>query len=323
MVIWGLYVRFIAWSCVLIGASVYGVGIARAQGSNGDSGQPVPLQEVTVTAQKLTDERRLDQVIIPRFVKSHGAPSPYSHQVGRWTAYLPICPSTTGLKPAFNDYVSHRVLAVATRVGAPTAKNQHCKFTVEIIFTANPQEQVSYFGKSYRDLLGYDGGSLQELLTFNHAIRAWYTTGTQSTSGASWTLDSDKPPVATNFGRFDAPINKPQLDSASRFSVGMVSSFGNVLVIADSRKITQLSLSSIADYVAMLVLTRTSVDGCNELPSIIDLLSADCGGRTPPDAITPADIAYLKALYSADLEKSLIHEEGDIHDRMSGELLGK
>jgi hypothetical protein len=274
-----------------------------------------PLQEVTVTARRF-DERRLDRVIVPRFVASHGAPNPKSNQVGRWTPYLPICPSTTGLKPAFADYVSRRVLAVAAMVGAPAARYGRCKFTVEIIFTPGPQEQVSYLAKTYRALLGYDQGSLKQRLTFTHAIQAWYTTATHTVGGTQclggWSIDSDVP-----------LCNEQAGGSASRLSNGMLSGIVNVLIIVDTKQVDGHSLGSIADYIALLALTRTSVDGCSELPSIIDLLSADCAGRSPPDSMTVADIAYLKALYSADLEKNLNLEQGDIHNNMSHELLGR
>lgn len=59
------------------------------------------------------------------------------------------------------------------------------------------------------------------------------------------------------------------------------------------------------------------------IASIINLLSADCAGREKPDSITVGDLAFLKALYSADLEKNLSVEQGDIHFRMSQELLAR
>jgi hypothetical protein len=54
----------------------------------------------------------------------------------------------------------------------------------------------------------------------------------------------------------------------------------------------------------------------------MDLLSADCTGRAPPNFITGADVAYLKALYSANLEMNLNLERGDMHDRMLQDVLG-
>lgn len=285
-----------------------GATAADAQASHSDSAQPIP--EVTVTAHKLIDERTLDRIIIPRFVKSHGMPNPRSNQVGRWTRPYLICPSTIGLNPPAADYVSRRVIAVARSVGAPAAVYGHCRTSVEIIFSPIPREQLSYFGKAYRTLLGNDGRPLKDLINLTHPIGAWYSSATHTSRG--WSVDTG-----------DMIVNDEALGSSSRLSVEMSSGFFNVLVIADAKQVREHSLSSIADYIAMLVLTRTSIDGCSELASIIDLLSADCAGRAPPDSITPADIAYLKALYSADLQMNLNIEQGDMHDRMSQEVLGR
>jgi hypothetical protein len=318
----GSVVRWLsAWSGILAGVMVAYAGSTAADPQGSQSNSQQPLQEVTVTAQKLIDERTLDRIIIPRFVKSHGKPNSFSGQVTRWTRPDIICPSTIGLEPAAADFVSHRITTLAASVGAPVAQHAHCLPNVEIIFTANPQEQVSYFAQHYRELLGWDAGPLHDRLTFSHQIRAWYSTATYS-SGAGWVIDSDKPPI--QIGNSPAfKFNNQDADSGGRFTKTMRSGFTNVLVIADAKQVSKHSLRAIADYVSMLVLTRTSVDGCSELPSIVDLLSADCAGRAPPDSITPADSAYLKALYTADLEMNLNLEQNDLHDRMSREVLGR
>jgi hypothetical protein len=113
-------------------------------------------------------------------------------------------------------------------------------------------------------------------------------------------------------------------NAASYFTKGFTSEFLQVLVVVDTRKIATDSLSSISDYISMLALTRTeSLDGCSELPSIIDLLSSGCGRRAKPLALTATDTAYLKALYSADLEKNLNLEQGDMRDRMVTTITGQ
>jgi hypothetical protein len=309
-----------AWSGALAVVIVAFAGTAAADPKGAQSSSQEPLQEVTVTAQKQIDKRTLDRVIIPRFVKSHGKPNSFSGQVTRWTRPDIICASTIGLEPAAADFVSHRITTLAASVGAPVAKQAHCLPNVEIIFTANPQEQVSYFAQHYRELLGWDAGPLHDRLTFSHQIRAWYSTATY-TSGAGWTVDSDKPPIWIS----DPPvkINVQDAGSGGRITKTMRSGFTNVLVIADAKQVSKHSLRAIADYISMLVLTRTAVDGCSELPSIVDLFSADCAARTPPDSVTTADSAYLKALYTADLENNLNFEQNDLHDRMAREVLGR
>jgi len=50
-------------------------------------------------------------------------------------------------------------------------------------------------------------------------------------------------------------------------------------------------------------LLPTSLDGCEELPSIIDSMSPICGARSTATAITAGDSVFLKTLYSVDMEQ--------------------
>ena len=101
------------------------------------------------------------------------------------------------------------------------------------------------------------------------------------------------------------------------------SEFAHVLIIADSRQLARYPLHSIADYMALLSLTRMAqLDHCAPLPSITDLLASDCTSA-PAEALTAADRAYLKALYSADLEQNLNLERGEVHEQMMRAIGGK
>ena len=107
------------------------------------------------------------------------------------------------------------------------------------------------------------------------------------------------------------------------FTKDLKTEFLHVLVIVDTRKVAGDSLRSICDYIAMLALTRMgAVDACSELPSIIEL-SSGCDERDKPRALTDADTAYLKALYSSDLEMNLNIEQADMRDRMVKVIMGR
>ncbi|MEI9889877.1 MAG: hypothetical protein WDN45_03865 [Caulobacteraceae bacterium] len=96
---------------------------------------------------------------------------------------------------------------------------------------------------------------------------------------------------------------------------------GNVFVIVDGRRVGDKSLGLIADYVAMVALSQpTGLDHCNAVPSITDLFAA-CPGRGTPDGLTPADAAYLTALYQ-DKNDPKAGRSGDIADRMAKILAG-
>jgi hypothetical protein len=264
---------------------------------------PNALEEVTVRARKEIDRRTLERAIIPKFIESHGQLNPRTDQIGRWRTR--VCPFTAGLQPQFNEYVSRRVLAIAHTVGAPVQDIRFCTVNVEILFTATPQEQVDYLFKHRRVLLGYTRGSNDELATFRGPIQAWYVTGTRST---------------TVLGVFQGGA---QIDNQFDIIFGEADHFHdvrsdilNVVIIADSTKVNAYSLKEVADYMAMLALTRASRVGCNELPSIMDILSPDCGARTLPTSITTADLAYLWGLYTALLQRQVHFERADMRSRM-------
>jgi hypothetical protein len=307
---------------VLCAAALPATAFPEVNDSSGVQQTP-PLQEVTVSARRL-DKDLLEQVIIPRFVESHGAPNPRTNQVGRWMSPWTICPKIRGVKPAAQDYVAHRIIDVATHVGAPAEADPQCKATVEVIFTPNPQDQVTYFARHYRKILGVTPVSLKDRVTFKNQIRAWYQTATHTNNGWGEDLDDTlMDPKATAggvTGRVVYNMEGPTDDQ--RFTSGLTSGFANVLVVIDSKQVTPYTLSAISDYIAMLVLSRTAQNGCSELPSIVDLFSPDCAGRAAPSSMTAADMAYLKALYAADLEKNLHIEKIDLHQRMLDGVLG-
>jgi hypothetical protein len=64
-----------------------------------------------------------------------------------------------------------------------------------------------------------------------------------------------------------------------------------------------------------------SLDGCNVLPSVVDLFSKDCPGRNGEDGLTRADVGYLTGLYGMDLEGTKKSQMNDIAERMADMLL--
>jgi hypothetical protein len=60
-------------------------------------------------------------------------------------------------------------------------------------------------------------------------------------------------------------------------------------------------LAAVADYLAMLMLSRTEAFAtCQPVESVANLLIPGCDPGNRLKGLTPADMAYLKALYRAD-----------------------
>ena len=158
--------------------------------------------------------------------------------------------------------------------------------------------------------------------TMSRAIQAWYLTGTRSTSPQRrLTCGSGAVTLPDPEWGNQAPVCG---EAGSRVTKHLASELMHVLIIVDAGKLAEAHLEAVADYIAMIALSRVgSQDACSELASIMDLLSPGCTERPAPEALTAADDAFLKSLYRADLESNLSFEQADIRKQMLGELAGR
>jgi hypothetical protein len=96
-----------------------------------------------------------------------------------------------------------------------------------------------------------------------------------------------------------------------------------VVVIADARAIAGYPVGPIADYLAMLILTKTqSPTECGELPTILDLLTPNCRADDQPAGLTAADTAFLQSLYSIDMNLAASLQRSHIRKDMVRRLSG-
>jgi hypothetical protein len=163
--------------------------------------------------------------------------------------------------------------------------------------------------------MGYHyAGERPRLSKFEPPIKAWYSTGTRDYNGQLW-VDSTWPSPET---LDDIPV-MPSDDS--RLRNGVSSEFTNVLVIADINMVAGYEIGPISDYMAMLVLAQPhSLTSCDPLPSILDLMASNCSDQDKPKALTPADLAYLEALYAVSGDQSIYVGRDEISNIMQHEL---
>jgi hypothetical protein len=280
-----------------LAAGVLALSVISATGQN----RP---ESVVVTGQRDID------AVVNHFVELHAAPNRKTGQYMR-DDLGPVCPVTLGLPKAFNDFVTARVLQVAQSAGATTDPTGHCIPNIEIIFTDKPADVVKALAQRTNGaILGvHFVHETPRLLTVTHPVQAWYVTGTrmdESSSAPVMSVDVDgtaKPADDRTPATDNAYHNAPdRVGLGSRLRQRRISAIANVLIVADIREVGGHEIGPVSDYIAMLALSEPrSLDQCNELPSILDLMSSGCGDRTKPDRLTDSDVAYLKALYSADL----------------------
>ena len=90
-----------------------------------------------------------------------------------------------------------------------------------------------------------------------------------------------------------------------------------VTIIVDADQTAHNTVGEIADYVAMMALSRTEdYDDCQLMPSITNLLSPMCDDKLKPSEITPTDIAYLRGVYKMDSGATLQIQQDQIAAEM-------
>jgi len=271
---------------------------------------------VTITAPRYSGASVPDPVL-RAFVRSRSVPAQIG-QLARWRRE--VCPRTVGLPQKFDDYIDKRIKEVAAKVGAPTKLSGSCLMNIVIVFTPEPQRLLDDVRNNNAPVFGFHyPAQLRRITTFKHAIQAWYTTATRGDHGQ----------VGVNMSHGGVWLDDPRSSMpsgllGSRLSTGLASEFAGVLIVADWNKVSDRSIGSVADYIALLALSDTPVtDACGEMPSITDLLASACNADPAPDALTSADLAYLNALYATNLKDVMSEEQNEIVDRMQQRMTGK
>jgi hypothetical protein len=293
-------------------------GAALAQSS---PPQPAPASPNTVAP--VTVEAPAPRSVVElrsyHFVQKNEAKgNPELEQLIRWRD--PVCVKVAGLIPNQAEDIQARIANVAKAVDLHVGR-PGCRANIEIVFTDNPQGVMDTVYKRREFMLGYyhrhDGVRLKKV---THPIQAWHVSATLGGAGAVGIMEGP-----SHSEVIDDPDNMPPAGcgDSPHFTSCLQGVFKNVFVIVDDKFLGDHSLGLVTDYLVMVALAEpNSLDGCNELPSVIDLFAKSaCAGRDSPGGLTPADASYLTALYSADPEAKKWAEESDIAGRMAKILL--
>jgi hypothetical protein len=273
---------------------------------------PPDLPEITVIAPRPPTASEVAGDNIKIFINSHSQPKDSgTGTLSQWKEA--VCIKTEGLPPAYENYVSARVEAIAAAVKTPQQKRNPCRPNVYVIFTNEPQKFIDTAVDKNPEILGYHySAQLKKLKTIDRPIQAWHVTGLQSEADLSGVvLDSVWAP----------PLIVP---SATRISTGVHSFILFTLVVVDGKKISGYTLGAISDYIAMLTLSQVRlIDRCGELPSILDLMAAACTRKKKSQSVTAADLAYLRSLNTVGQEVDYFMQTKAIEFKMKEQLTGR
>ena len=299
----------IAIALLVASICLFGPCTAWSQSTLLPTGSPPDLTEITVIAPRPPTESEVAGDNVMTFIDSHSKPKTSgTGTLSRWKEA--VCIKTEGLPPAFEGYVSARVESIAAAVKTPRAKRYPCRPNVYVIFTNEPQKAIDMAVDQNPGILGYHYSSQRKKLkAIDRPVQAWHVTGLESgLSGV--VLDSVWAPPLIVTG-------------ASRISTGVHSFMLFTLVVVDGRKVLGYPLRAVSDYIAMLTLSQVRlIDGCGELPSILDLMASGCA-REKSQSITAADLAYLRALNTVGQEVDYFMQKKDIEAKMKKQLASR
>lgn len=317
---------------LVLAAVLMAPAVVGAQTDVGDASVPnaTRLESITVIA------TRPSEAVIDHFIFSRAAPTRVTGKLARWKSG--ICPTTMGLGDKYAKYMTERIRNVAASVGAPVDSDASCKPNIEVIFTTAPQGLLDNVRKTQPVLLGYHDNSseAEELAKVTRAIQSWYTTATDDLrgrpevdSGASGGMTMNIQPLAVPGGGVQGPTGtitltlphaSAQTVTGSRLGDGLSTELYNVLIVAEPAKLVNYEIGTLADYVAMLALAEpASLETCEELPSISNLLVKDCAATT--QHLTDGDLAYLRALYKMGVADTLSMQRDAIRFQMEKTLI--
>jgi hypothetical protein len=310
--------------------------MAAAQAAANAPPAPTRVAPLTVEATKPAELKKQTFDFVDLFAGT----SVKLDQVARWAQ--PVCVRVVGLPEAANAEVKARVdeVAAALKVGTQPAG---CAPNIQVAFTDQPQRLMDRVADKQELLLGYwHHKDREKLKAVTHPIQAWYVTGTAGSGGNTvittfMTIETTGS-AAIVLGGQNAGGRHPhgfQLDDEddtgygptgcgdnTHFTACLSSEFAHVLVVVDTTKVGGYPPGLIADYVVMVALAQPkSLDGCNVLPSVIDLFSQKCPGRSGQDGLTRADVAYLTSLYKMNIEARKRGQMTEIAGRMADMLI--
>ncbi|MES2473496.1 MAG: hypothetical protein V4601_11740 [Pseudomonadota bacterium] len=250
---------------------------------------PSPSDSVVVTAPQDAPNQ-----VIQDFIWSYAAPTVLSEKLPRWQTG--ICPVAVGLRPEAIALILARLKDNAAKAGAPLDGRINCTPNLEIVFTTTPQALLDNVRKKHPGYLGYSRRSAQadRLAVVTHPIQAWYLTASGSMLGGRMMLDS---PMIIGPRGLETLYSTPQWPVSGRFTYdGLQSEFYHVFIVINPDRLVDQEIGSLADYISFMALSRVaSLDHCQKLTTVMNLLLRDCAAAAP--ALTEGDLAFLRGLY--------------------------
>ncbi|MGD9814290.1 MAG: hypothetical protein AB7Q23_00885 [Hyphomonadaceae bacterium] len=238
-----------------------------------------------------------------RFVDQLAAAPSTAEQLARWDNT--ICTSVAGLPVRQGQFVADRIAQRAAALGlSPGAPG--CRANISIIVTNDGnaaarnmhQREPNLFSVRYENNISTMGPeAFDDFLSNDRAVRWWHVAQTMGADGLN--LDGD-----TSIGGLqNAPVSR---STGTRLGAATREDFSRAIIIIDSRRVGDVQLSALADYVAMVTLAQVNPRAdTSSYPTILNLFEG--GGRLTE--MTEWDLAFLQSLYESNRSAANVQQQ--------------
>jgi hypothetical protein len=258
-------------------------------------------------------------------------PQIYSDSLLRWNKG--ICPQIVGPPPDQTARILSHVSQIAAAAGV-VIQPQPCTANLYIIASTYPELLLNAWGKRDHPLFGGTAQkTINAFINTPRPVRVWYNTvtvpredhpdiqrfgeRTLPTMGAGSIAESPANVAAANV---TAAIDAARTDAFLNFRE--VQSFKSVIVVVDTKRAAGVTLDQLADYIALVGLSKVNLDmDLSGAPTILSIFAPSTGSaaQPAPASITGWDQDYLKALYLT--RQSSRRQRSEIADMMVRDMV--
>lgn len=227
---------------------------------------------------------------------AHAVTAPVNRQIARLG--VSACPKAIGFPPLVAARIEARIRTIAEQVKAPLVSGS-CRGNLIVIGADDGRDMMQAMQKLPSHLIrGLPIRELNRLTSLDAPARAWTFTELENEDGV--------PPSRPI--RMDHTIL--EVRRASHINATTQQAIGMAVVVLEWPAMLGKSPTQIADYVAMRTLARTRpVSALTKTGTILTLFEPD---HVPPLAMTAADFAYLRSLYTQPATRYVHNQIGEI-----------
>lgn len=264
--------------------AAFAAGLLMQAAPQTPSQQPTAVDDVVVSARPLDQQIRtfLDDISLPE----------RTLRVARFQRN--VCVGAVNFRGELGQYVVDRVSEVGLDIGLEPGE-PGCKPNILIIATHNGAELAQGMVKASPSAFNPGGtgmnrtrAALERFKTTDAGIRWWHVSVPMdnTTGGIAVRLPGEEAPQTTGM--------------ASRLRTEIRNDINRVIIIFDMGKLSGLNSLQVADYAAMVAYSQVDLDAdFSGYDSILSLMTdREFAG------LSDWDMAYLRALYSAELTQT-------------------